>query len=142
MTIKTYLKCSIYISNFIAFETTYKVFVSETNVEKGYFIISTKRNKKMQYFNFKATIAQGGYHLYIEIAWSGANVNDKFKIEIETNQSSFAIDLYACAIKAKQKYFDGWKAVGQVPREILGYIYFFIKKEGGKISGNMKSFNY
>ena len=39
----------------------------------------------------------------------------KQKIEIETNQSLIAIDPYSCAVKAKDKYFDGWKTV---PREI------------------------
>ena len=53
----------------------------------------------------------------------------KVKIEIETNQSSIAIDPYSCAVKAKEKYFDGWKTVGHVPRKISRYIYFFIKKE-------------
>ena len=53
-----------------------------------------------------------------------------------------AIDLYACVVKSKHKYFDGWKTVGHVPREISRYIYFFIKKEGGRISGNVKSLNY
>ena len=53
-----------------------------------------------------------------------------------------AIDLCACVVKAKHKYFDGWKTVGHVPREISRYIYFFIKKEGGRISGNVKSLNY
>ena len=45
-------------------------------------------------------------------------VNDKVKIDIETNQSSITIDPYACAVKEKQKHFDGWKTVVHVPREI------------------------
>ena len=52
------------------------------------------------------------------------------------------MNLYACAVKVKHKYFDGWKTVGHVPREILRYIYFFINKEGGTISDNVKSLNY
>ena len=52
-----------------------------------------------------------------------------------------AIDPYACAVKAKEKSFNVWKTVGHVPREILRYIYFFIKKENGKITGNVKSLN-
>ena len=58
-----------------------------------------------------------------------AKVNKKVKIEIETNQSSIAIDPYSCTVKAKEKYFDGWKTVGHVSREILRYIYFLIKKK-------------
>ena len=46
--------------------------------------------------------------MYKETAWSDAIVNDKVKLEIETNQSLIAIDTYACAVKAKHiKYFDG-----------------------------------
>ena len=48
----------------------------------------------------------------------------------------------ACAVKGKEKYFDGWKTVGHVPREISQFIYIFIKKENGKITGNVKSLNY
>ena len=80
--------------------------------------------------------------LYEETAWLHAKVNDKVKIEIETNQSYVAIDSsYACVVKAKHKYFGGWKTVGHVPRETSSYIYYLIKK-GGRISGNMKSLNY
>ena len=93
-------------------------------------------------YNFQATIASRGYHVYKETTWSNAKVNEKVKIEIETTHSSIAIDPYACAVKSKEKYFDGWKTVGHVPREISRYIYFFIKKENGKITGNVKSLNY
>ena len=68
-------------------------------------------------------------------------VKDKVKIKIETDQSSIAIDSYTCEVKAKHKYFDGWKTVGQVSRYILGYIYFFTKNEGGRINDNVSSFN-
>ena len=53
-----------------------------------------------------------------------------------------AIDPRACAEKAKEKYFDGWKTVSNVPREVFQYIYFFIQKGNGKITGNLKSLNY
>ena len=96
----------------------------------------------MSTYNFQATIASRGYHVYKETTWSNAKVNEKVKIEIETTHSSIAIDPYACAVKSKEKYFDGWKTVGHVPREISRYIYFFIKKENGKITGNVKSLNY
>ena len=85
--------------------------------------------------NYQATIAWRGYHVYKETTWTNAKVNEKVKIEIETNQSSIASDPYACAVKAKEKYFNGWKTVGQVPREISRYIYLFI-------TGNVKSLNY
>ena len=96
----------------------------------------------MSSYNFQATIASRGYHVYKETTWSNAKVNEKLKTEIKTNLSSIANDRYACAVKAKEKYFDGWKTVGYVSREISRYIYFFIKKENGKITGNVKSLNY
>ena len=61
----------------------------------------------MSTYNFQATIASRGYHVYKETTWSNAKVNEKVKIEIKTNQRSIAIDPYACTIKAKEKYFDG-----------------------------------
>ena len=94
----------------------------------------------MSHFDFKAIIASRGYHLYEETTWLDAKVNGKIKIE--TNQSLIAINRYASAVKAKHKYFDGWKFVGHVPREISRYICFFIKKEDGRISGNVKSLNH
>ena len=96
----------------------------------------------MYTYNFQATIASRGYHVYKDTSWLDAKLNKRVKTEIETNQSSIAIDPYSCAVKAKEKYFDGWKTVGHVPREISRYIYFFIKKENGKITGNVKSLNY
>ena len=93
----------------------------------------------MSHFDFKAIIASWGYHLYKETTWLDAKVNDKIKIE--TNKSLVAINPYANAVKAKHKYFEGWKFVGHVPRDISRYIYFFIKREGGRINGNVKSLN-
>ena len=96
----------------------------------------------MSTYHFQATVASRWYHVYTETTWLNAKVNKKVKIEIETNQSSIAIDPYSCAVKAKEKYFDGWKTVGDVPREISQCIYFFIKKENRKITDNVKSLNY
>ena len=96
----------------------------------------------MSTYNFQVTIASRGYNVYKETTWSNAKVNEKIKIEIETNQSSIAIYPYACAVKGKEKYFDGWKTVGHVPRDISRYIYFFIRKENGKTTGSVKSLNY
>ena len=62
----------------------------------------------MSLYNFQATIALRGYHIYKKATWSNTKVNKIVKIEIETNQSSIAIDPYVCAVKAKEKYFDGW----------------------------------
>ena len=32
----------------------------------------------------------------------------------------------------------GWKTVGNIPREISHYVYFFIKEENGKVFGTLK----
>ena len=69
--------------------------------------LNVKKEKIMSTYNFQTTIASRGYHVYKETTWSKAKVNEKVKIEIETNQSSIAIDPFFCAVKAKEKYFDG-----------------------------------
>ena len=68
-----------------------------------------------------------------------AKVNNKVKIKIEINQSSIVVNSFARAVKTKHNYFYGWKTVGHVPRKIPMYVYSFIKKEGERISGNVKS---
>ena len=66
----------------------------------------------MSTYHFQARIPSCWYHTYTETTWlNAAKVNKKVKIEIETNQSSIAFDPYSCAVKAKDKYFDGWKTV-------------------------------
>ena len=86
----------------------------------------------MSIFDFQATIASRGYHVCTETTWSNAKVSEKVETETKANQSSIAMDPYACAVKAKEKYFDGWKTVGYVSREISRYMYFFIKKRKWK----------
>ena len=51
-------------------------------------------------------------------------------------------DPYACAIKTKNPYFNNWKTVGHIPREISRYVYFSIKEENGNVSGTLKSLKY
>ena len=38
----------------------------------------------MTTYNFQATIASSGYHVYKETTWFNIKVNEKVKIEIET----------------------------------------------------------
>ena len=71
-----------------------------------------------------------------------AKVGDEVEVELETNHNSISVDPYACAIKAKHKYFIGWKNVGHIPREISRHVYFFIKQEGEKVKGRLKSLAY
>ena len=109
--------------------------------KKGFHPLNVKKEKIMSTYNFQATIVLRGYHVYKQTTWSNAKVNEKVKIEIKTTQSSIAIDPYACAVKAKEKYFDEWKIVDYVPRKISQFLYFFIKKEKEKITCNIKSLN-
>ena len=93
-------------------------------------------------FSFNAAIASRGYHVYKDTTWSNAKVGDEVKVEVETAPKSIAADPYSCAIKAKHSYFNGWKTVGHIPREISRYVYFFIKEEDGKVFGTLKSLKY
>ena len=47
-----------------------------------------------------------------------------------------------CTTKTKNPYFNDWKTVGHIPREISRYVYFFIKEENGNVSGTVKSLKY
>ena len=67
----------------------------------------------MPHFDVKAITASRGYTTYKETVW----------------------------LEPKHKHLDGWKAVAHFPRKISRDIYFFIKKEGESISGNVKSLN-
>ena len=60
------------------------------------------------------------------------------KVEVESNLKLIVQDPYSCAIKAKDKYFRGWKMVHHIPREILQHVYFSIKQEGGRVYGKLK----
>ena len=83
-----------------------------------------------------------GFHVYKETTWSNAKVGDEVKVEVQISLKSIAYDPYLCAIKAKHEYFTGWKTIGQTPREISRYVYFFIKQEGDRIYGKLKSLKY
>ena len=93
-------------------------------------------------YSFKAIIASRGYHVYKETSWSKAKLNEEVKVELEKNTISLSTDPYACAIKIKNPYFNDWKTVGHIPREISRYVYFFIKQESGNVSGTLKSLKY
>ena len=82
-------------------------------------------------FSFKAIIASRGYHVYKDTTWSNAKVGDEVKVEVETDPKSIAAD--PCVIKAKHSYFNGWKTVGHIPREISSYVYFFLSKSTLKL---------
>ena len=91
---------------------------------------------------FEAITASREFHVYKEMTWSNAKVGDKIIAEVESNLTSIAHDPYSCAIKAKHEHFTGWKTVGYFPREISLNVYFFIKQEGGRVYGKLKSLKY
>ena len=83
-------------------------------------------------------IASRGYHVYEETAWSDAKVNNK--IEKETKQSSIATDPYMRAqLKQNKRILMTVKPLVTFREKFRVVFIFFIKKEGGRISGNMKS---
>ena len=93
-------------------------------------------------YSFTATVASRGYHVYKNISWTNAKVGEKVTIEMETKKSSLEVDPYVCAIKIKNRFFDSLITVGYIPREISRHVHFFIKPEGGKVIGHIKSLTY
>ena len=85
-------------------------------------------------FYFKAILASRGYHVYKESSWSNAKIDEEVKVELETNTKSLSTDPHAFAIKTKNPYFNDWKTVGHIPREISPYV--------GNVSGTLKSLKY
>ena len=68
--------------------------------------------------SFTAAVASRGYHVYKNISWTNAKVEEKVTVEIETKKSSLEVDPYSCAIKIKNRFFDSLITVGQIPHEI------------------------
>ena len=88
---------------------------------------------------FEAIIVSRGFHVYKETTWSNAKVGDEVKVELRRNLKSIAHDSFSCAVKAEHEYFAWSKTVGHIPHEISWYVYFFIKQEGGRVYGKLKS---
>ena len=93
-------------------------------------------------YSFAATVASRDYDVYKNTSWTNAKVGEKVTIEMETKKSSLEVDPYACAIKIKNRFFDSLITVGHMPREISRHVHFFIKAEGGKVIGRIKSLTY
>ena len=96
----------------------------------------------MDAFTFTATVASRSYHVYKTTSWINAKVGDKVTVELEMTASSLETDPYACAIRIKNKYFPNLITVGHIPRKISRHVHFFIKMEGGKVNGHVKSLTY
>ena len=53
------------------------------------------------------------------------------KIWFRTNKLSKNVGPYALAIRVKNQFFNLWKTVGRIPKEIFRHVYYFIKTKGG-----------
>ena len=61
----------------------------------------------------------------------GINVKerDTVRVDSEINKLSKNIYPYACAIRAKNQFFNSWKTLGHIPKEISRRVEHFIKTE-------------
>ena len=82
-----------------------------------------------------AAAASRGYHVYKNTSWANAKVGEKVTVEMETKKPSLEVDPYAFAIKIKNRFFDSLITV-------TWHVHFFIKTEGGKVIGQVKSLTY
>jgi hypothetical protein len=90
-------------------------------------------------FVFEAVVASRGYHVYKNTSWSEARTGEFVKVEVETSRSSKREDPYACAIRTKHFYYDVWRTVGHIPREISRHVFYFLTTERGLVSGHVQS---
>ena len=86
-------------------------------------------------YSFQANIAACGYHVYKSLEWSNTKQGDFGTLEIEADKKLKKIDPYCCAIKTMVDISPRLKTVGHMPREISRHIFFFLKKENGKVDG-------
>ena len=93
-------------------------------------------------YSFTASVASRGCHVYKNTSWTNAKVAEKVTVEMETEKPSLEVDPYAYAIKIKNRFFDGLITVGHISREISRHLHFFIKTEGSKVIGHVKSLTY
>ena len=92
-------------------------------------------------YSFKAQIASSGYHALKETTWNNVKEGDSVRVDLETNTLSKNVDPYACAICAKNQFFNTRRTVGHIPIEI-SHVYYFVKTEGGFINGSVISTKY
>ena len=86
---------------------------------------------------FTATRASRGYHVCKATSWINAKVGDKVTVELKTTASSLQTNLYARAIRMKNKYFSNLITV-----LVSRHVHFFITTESGKVHGYVKSLTY
>ena len=70
-------------------------------------------------------------------------MGDEVVVLIEENKSSkVIIDIYCCAFKIKNSYFNILQTVVHRPRKISRHVYFFLLTEGGNVFGKVVSTRY
>ena len=74
-------------------------------------------------YSFKTKIASREYHAFKETTCNNVKEGDDVEIDLETNKLSKNVDPYACAIRAKNQFFNPWKMVGHIPKEISRHVY-------------------
>ena len=69
-------------------------------------------------------------------------VGGNVKVEVKSNLKSKAHAPFSWVIKTKHVYFSESKTIGHIPGEILRYVYFFTKQEGGRVYGKLQPLKY
>lgn len=115
------------------------IYSAQTNCKgvKDYHPFSKRRIHIM--YVFEAIVASRGYHVFKNTTWSDARVGEFVEVQLETNRNSKQVDPYACAIRTKHFYYDAWRTVGHIPREISRHAFYFLSAEGGLITGHVHS---
>ena len=86
------------------------------------------------------TLASSSYYVYKTTFLINAKLEIKLTVELQTTALSIETDMYACAIRIKNKFFSNLITVGHIPREISQHALFSsIKTEGGKVNVHVNS---
>ena len=78
-------------------------------------------------------VASRGFYIFKNTIWENIKMIEEISVRIETNNASKKIDPYCCAIKALVS--GNLESVGQTPREVSRYFFFFIGEEGDPVDG-------
>ena len=76
--------------------------------------------------------------VFKETTWNYVTPVDTVRIDLETNKFS----KNACAIHAKNQFFNSWKTVRHIPRKICQHAYCPIKTEGDFMNRSIISTKY
>ena len=93
-------------------------------------------------YTFKTKYSFHGYPVFDETAWNNVTEGDSLRVDLETNKLAKNVDPYACAIRAQNQFFNSWKMVGPIPREISRHVFDFIKTEDGFVNSSVISTKY